>query len=242
MGDKRSVLITGSLRGIGRACAVKLSSIGYKVVLGYRGDENRALAFKREIEEAGGDADIIRLDVSDRVGAMRSIEEYLSSNPVFYGVVLNAGIARDNVFPLLEDDDWDDVMRTDLDGFYNVLKPLFLPMRRKKEGRIVVLSSLSGVIGNRGQVNYSAAKAGLIGAAKALSLELAGKNITVNAIAPGLIETEMTENLPKDELKKMIPLGRFGKAEEVASLVAFLLSDDAGYITRQVISINGGLS
>ena len=166
----------------------------------------------------------------------------MEANGAYFGVVLNAGIARDGVFPMLSDDDWDSVLHTNLDGLYNVLKPIVMPMiRRRKPGRIVTLSSVSGIAGNRGQVNYSASKAGIIGATKALALELASRRITVNCVAPGPIETDMTADLPVEEVKKMIPAGRMGTPEEVAATVAFLFSDGAAYITRQVIAVNGGL-
>jgi 3-oxoacyl-[acyl-carrier protein] reductase len=169
---------------------------------------------------------------------LNDIEEY----GCYYGVVCNAGISADNAFPALTSDEWDSVINTNLDGFFNVLQPVTMPMvRRKSPGRIVTLSSVSGLVGNRGQVNYSAAKAGIIGATKALAIELAKRDITVNCVAPGLIDTEMVESLPLDEIKKMIPLRRVGRPEEVAATVAFLMSDDAAYITRQVISVNGGL-
>ena len=155
--------------------------------------------------------------------------------------MLNAGICRDNVFVAMDDSDWDDVIHTNLDGFYNVLKPVLMPMCKKRKGRIVVLSSVSGVMGNRGQVNYSASKAGLIGAVKALALELASRNITVNAVAPGVIETDMIQGLPVDEIKNMIPMKRLGKPDDIAAAVSFLISENAGYITRQVLSVNGGL-
>lgn len=240
--SERSVLVTGSLRGIGRAIAVRLGHEGYHVVLNYRsGREDAASALKAEIEEAGGSADIICFDISDREGAREALEGYLASKPMFWGIVLNAGICSDNVFAAMDGNQWDSVMHTNLDGFFNVLNPVILPLCRKRQGRIVVISSVSGIIGNRGQVNYSASKAGLIGAVKALAAEVASRNITVNAVAPGIIETDMIEGLPVEEMLKVIPMNRFGKADDVAALVSFLLSDDAGYITRQVISVNGGM-
>ena len=169
----------------------------------------------------------------------RDIEEF----GAYYGVVCNAGITRDNAFPMLSGDDWDAVLRTNLDGFYNVIQPLIMPMiRRKKPGRIVAISSIAGIVGNRGQVNYSAAKAGIIGAVKALALELAKRKITVNCVAPGLIETDMTEGLPVEEISRLIPMQRLGKPEDVAAAVGFLFSTEASYITGQVISVNGGLA
>ena len=170
------------------------------------------------------------------------ISKDIENNGVYYGVVLNAGIARDNVFPILEEDEWDEVLDTNLGGFYNVLKPVVMPMiENRVKGRIVTLSSISGLAGNRGQVNYSASKAGIIGATKALSLELAKRGITVNCVAPGIIDTDMLQDLPVDEVKKAIPMKRLGKPEEVASLINYLVSEDASYITGQVISVNGGL-
>lgn len=166
----------------------------------------------------------------------------MAEHGAYYGVVCNAGIARDNAFPAMEEGDWDDVIHTNLDAFYNVLHPVIMPMvRRRKPGRIVTLSSVSGIMGNRGQVNYSAAKAGIIGATKALAVELASRNITVNCVAPGLINTEMMDEAPVEEALKIIPMRRAGEAAEVAALVSFLVSDEAGYITRQVISVNGGM-
>ena len=237
----KSVLVTGALRGIGRAVSLRLAAEGYRVVLNYRGDgEDRANELKSEIERLGGAAGIIKFDVADKDECSRALGEYLKSNQVFWGIVLNAGICRDGLFPVMSQADWTSVVDTNLNGFYNVLRPVVMPMCKKREGRIVVISSVSGLIGNKGQVNYSASKAGLIVAAKALALEVASRSITVNAIAPGVIETDMTESLDKT-IADMIPLKRFGKSEEVAALTAFLLSEEAGYITREVISINGGL-
>jgi 3-oxoacyl-[acyl-carrier protein] reductase len=219
------ILVTGANRGIGQAIAVGLARAGYDLVLHCRRD---AEATRAQVEALGRQARVLRFDVADREQTR--------------GVVCNAGIARDGAFPALSGEDWDGVLRTNLDGFYNVLHPLIMPMiRTRKPGRIVTLASVSGLMGNRGQVNYSAAKAGIIGATKALAVELATRRITVNCVAPGLIRTDMIEGVPLDEALKLVPAGRVGEPEEVAALVAFLMSDAAGYITRQVISVNGGM-
>ena len=224
----KRVLVTGSSRGIGKAIADLLKEQGYRVVT-------------HSLRSPGTD---LQFDIADRAAAKAALERDIAESGPYYAVVLNAGVNRDNPFPALEDEDWDRVIDTDLTGFYNVLKPCLMPMIQARiRGRIVALSSVSGVAGNRGQVNYSAAKAGLIGAVKALAVEMAKRGITVNAIAPGVIETEMIASMAEfqDEVKKAIPMRRFGKPEEVASLVGYLLSDGAAYITRQVISVNGGL-
>lgn len=240
--DKKSVLVTGALRGIGRAIAVDLAHNGYKVVLNYRaGREDDAALLKQQIVAEGGEADLICFDISQREECEKALTGYIEENGMFWGIILNAGICRDNVFPAMDGSDWDAVLHTNLDGFFNVVHPLILPLCRKRKGRIVAISSVSGVMGNRGQVNYSASKAGIIGAVKALAMEVASRGITVNAVAPGIIETDMIEGLPLDEMTKMVPLHRLGKPEEVAAAVRFLISDEAGYITRQVISVNGGL-
>lgn len=240
--DTKMVLVTGALRGIGRACCLRLARDGYKVVINYRGENGeKADELRAEIERDGGSASLIKFDIADRDECRTALESYTESHGAFWGIVLNAGICRDNVFVAMDDSDWDDVIHTNLDGFYNVLKPVLMPMCKKRKGRIVVLSSVSGVMGNRGQVNYSASKAGLIGAVKALALELASRNITVNAVAPGVIETDMIQGLPVDEIKNMIPMKRLGKPDDIAAAVSFLISENAGYITRQVLSVNGGL-
>lgn len=238
----KQVLITGSSRGIGRACALYLAQNGFDIVLHCNKNAKMAQELKEEIIALGQNARVLQFDISNREECKKVITADIEENGIYYGIVLNAGIAKDNVFPMLEDDEWDSVLNTNLGGFYNVLKPVIMPMISQRiKGRIVTMSSVSGLCGNRGQVNYSASKAGIIGATKALALELAKRGICVNCIAPGVIETDMTSELPIDEVKKMIPMKRFGKAKEVASLVNYLMSEDAGYITGQVISINGGL-
>jgi 3-oxoacyl-[acyl-carrier protein] reductase len=238
----RTILVTGASKGIGRAIALRLARDGFTVVVHYRGDRAGAEATLSALQEAKGTGRILGFDIADRGECRERLATDVAEHGVYYGVVLNAGIARDNAFPALEDEEWDSVIDTDLGGFYNVLRPLVMPMvSARRGGRIVTLSSLSGLTGNRGQVNYSAAKAGIIGASKALAVELAKRQITVNCVAPGLVETQMTEGLPLDEIVKTIPMRRLGRAEEVAAVVSFLCSDEASYVTRQVISVNGGL-
>ncbi|KGT46110.1 MULTISPECIES: 3-ketoacyl-ACP reductase FabG2 [Acinetobacter] len=239
---RRRILVTGSSRGIGKAIALELAKAGFDVTVHARSRQQEAEQVAQEIQALGQVSHVLMFDVNDRAQIAAILEQDVAEHGAFYGVVLNAGLTRDGAFPALTDDDWDDVVSTSLNGFYNVLKPLMMPMIRLKQGgRIVTLSSVSGVMGNRGQVNYSAAKAGLIGATKALALELAKRKITVNCVAPGLIETEMVTEEVKEHALKMIPMQRMGQVEEVAKVVKFLCSDDASYITRQVISVNGGL-
>ncbi|AUM67909.1 3-oxoacyl-ACP reductase FabG [Pseudomonas fluorescens] len=238
-----SVLVTGSSRGIGRAIALRLAQAGHDIVLHCRSGRTEAEAVQADIQALGRQARVLQFDVSDRAACKAILEADVETHGAYYGVVLNAGLTRDGAFPALSEDDWDVVMRTNLDGFYNVLHPVMMPMiRRRAAGRIVCITSVSGLIGNRGQVNYSASKAGLIGAAKALAIELGKRKITVNCVAPGLIDTAMLdENVPVEELMKMIPAQRMGTAQEVAGAVNFLMSAEAGYITRQVLAVNGGL-
>ena len=238
----KQVLITGSSRGIGKAIALYLAEQGYDLVLHYNKNKKAAEETLEEVKTFGVNARIICFDISNRNQTSKALIKDIEKNGAYYGVVCNAGINADNPFPILEDEQWDSVLRTNLDGFYNVLKPVVMPMiEARVHGRIVTISSISGVIGNRGQVNYSAAKAGIIGATKALAIELAKHKITVNCVAPGIIETDMTKDLPIEEIKKIIPVRRMGQPKEVASLVAYLMSEDASYITRQVISVNGGM-
>lgn len=233
----KRVLITGSSRGIGKETALYLAKNGFDIDVHYAHNKAKAEETANEIKALGRNAEILNFDIKNREECAAVLADRL-----YYGVVLNAGIAKDNVFPILEGNEWDDVIDTNLTGFYNVLKPLVMPMISNRiKGRIITLSSVSGLCGNRGQVNYSASKAGIIGATKALSLELAKRGITVNCIAPGVIETDMIKDVPVDEVKKLIPMRRFGQAREVVSLVNYLMSEDASYITGQVISVNGGM-
>jgi len=241
--NQKTVLVTGSSRGIGKAIALRLARDGFAVVVHCRDRRAEADAVAAQIVADGGAARVLQFDIGQRDATAAELLADIDSHGCYYGVVANAGVARDTAFPAMTGEEWDIVLGTNLDGFFNVLNPLVMPMvQRRKPGRIVTMASVSGLIGNRGQVNYSAAKAGIIGATKALALELAKRDITVNCVAPGLIDTEMLDGVPIDEALKMVPARRVGRPEEVAAAVSYLMSDDAGYVTRQVLSVNGGLA
>jgi 3-oxoacyl-[acyl-carrier protein] reductase len=243
MNLNKTVLITGANKGIGCAIAQRLAKDGYNLVLHCRSNIDQLKQVAKDIESiAAIKIQLLQFDISNRAQSKEILDAYIEANGAPYGVICNAGIAADNAFPAMLGNEWDEVLDTNLGSFYNVLHPLVMPMvSARKPGRIVTMSSVSGIAGNRGQVNYSASKAGIIGATKALAVELAKRKITVNCVAPGLIETEMVSEEVLDAALKMIPAQRAGKPEEVAATVAFLLSDDAAYITRQVISVNGGM-
>jgi 3-oxoacyl-[acyl-carrier protein] reductase len=235
----KTILVTGASKGIGRAIAEKLSADGFTIALHYGRDRTGAEA---SLAAIGGRGRLLTFDVKDRDQAKAVLEADIADNGAYWGLVLNAGIARDAAFPAMTDEEWDDVLETDLGGFYNVVRPTVMPMVSARQGgRIVTIASVSGIAGNRGQVNYSAAKAGVIGATKALAIELAKRNITVNCVAPGIIETQMVESLPMEEVLKMVPMRRAGRPAEVAAAVSYLCSEGAAYVTRQVLSVNGGM-
>jgi len=239
----KTVLVTGSSRGIGKAIALRLARDGYALAVHCRSRREEADSVAAEIAALGGKARVLQFDIADREATGAALLADIEAHGCYYGVVANAGVARDTAFPAMSGEEWDVVLGTNLDGFFNVLNPLVMPMvQRRKPGRIVTMASVSGLIGNRGQVNYSAAKAGIIGATKALALELAKRSITVNCVAPGLIETEMLDEVPLEEALKLVPARRVGRPEEVAAAVSYLMSEDAGYVTRQVLSVNGGLA
>ncbi len=239
------VLVTGSSRGIGKAVALRLAKDGFAVVAHAVRNAAAAQETAAECAKLSGQPEqkALVFDLADRAAVAAALEADMAANGPYFGVVANAGVNADAPFPILEGDAWDKVIDTDLTGLYNLLKPVVMPMVSNRiRGRIVALSSVSGIAGNRGQVNYSAAKAGVIGAVKALAVELAKRGITVNAVAPGVIETEMAASIEEPELvRRAIPMRRFGTPEEVAGVVAFLFRDEAAYVTRQVISVNGGL-
>ncbi|MCF0242621.1 MAG: 3-oxoacyl-ACP reductase FabG [Treponema sp.] len=243
----KRVLVTGASGGIGRAIAVEAAKAGYYVICHYNGSEAKAQETLAQVKACGSDGEIIQFNVADRDDCKAKLSEIVAKYGALWGIVNNAGVTRDNTFVALSGEDWDKVIHTNLDSFYNVLNPLLMPMvsrKNKRGGRIITVSSVSGVDGNRGQTNYSASKAGIIGATKALAVELAGRGITCNVIAPGVIETDMTKAIRPDVyeiIMQSIPMGRAGKPEEIGALAAFLLSDGAAYITRQCIECDGGM-
>ncbi|SFS75601.1 3-oxoacyl-[acyl-carrier protein] reductase [Succinivibrio dextrinosolvens] len=244
MENIRRVLVTGAGRGIGKAIAEQLGKDGFEVILHYRNSADGVNEAINNIKQNQGKAYSLKFDVCDRESTRSILEEDIEKNGPYYGIVCNAGITSDAAFPMMSSEDWDSVIDTNLTGFFNVVHPCIMPMiAAHKGGRVIAISSVSGIIGNRGQVNYSASKAGLIGAVKALAVEVGKRGITVNAIAPGLIETDMAQldETVKKEILKLIPLKRMGQVQEVASLASYLMSDNASYITRQVISIDGGM-
>jgi len=239
----RVALVTGASRGIGAAIARELAAAGCRILLNYRSDERGAAEVKDSIVAAGGEATLLRFDVADAAETAAALAPWSGDGDAVIDVVVNnAGVVKDAPFPTLAQGDWERVTRTSLDGFFNVTRPLVMPLVRRRWGRIITISSLAGLVGNRGQVAYSAAKAGLIGATRSLAKEVAKRNVTVNAVAPGLIDTDMIKQIPVDDLSKLIPMRRLGLPSEVAKLVRFLASDDAAYITGQVITIDGGLA
>ena len=240
--SEQHILVTGASSGIGRAIAVRLAADGFTVVVHYATNKAGAMATKKQVQAVKGLCRMVAFDVADEAASRSVIEQDIDEHGAYYGVVCNAGATEDAAFPMLSSKDWHKVLDVNLNAFYNVIHPIVMPMiGRRQPGRIITMASVSAIMGNRGQVNYSAAKAGIIGATKALAIELAKRKITVNCIAPGLIESAMTKGLKTEELLKSVPARRMGRPEEVAALVAFLCSPDAAYITRQVISINGGM-
>lgn len=241
MNDKKTAIITGASRGIGRATAIELAKTGYFVIINFKSNEAAAQETLNLVRSTGGDGEISQFDVADNTQTKDAVKTIIEHHKNIQVLVNNAGITADGLFMLLGEDEWDSVINTSLKGFYNMTKPVLREMVRKKRGSIVSVSSLSALMPNRGQANYAAAKAGIIAASRALSTEVARFGIRVNLVAPGLIETDMIKEAPVEQIKQIIPMARLGKPEEVANVIRFLCSDDASYITGQVIGINGGI-
>ncbi len=239
--NKQTALVIGGSRGIGRAIALRLAQSDFNIVITYRNNTNAAMQTRNEIEKKGVNCELMQFDITDREECKKQLNSRFEENPPD-AVIYNAGISADNLLVWMTDNEWDSVIKTNLDGFYNTIKPLVFPMIAAKKGRIIIITSTSGQIGQAGQVNYSASKAGLIGATKALAREVGRKGIFVNAVAPGVIETDMTKDLPKDRVLPLIPLKKYGKPEDVAAVVNFLCSEENMYIHGQIIGVNGGLA
>ncbi|MFP4176059.1 MAG: 3-oxoacyl-ACP reductase FabG [Planctomycetota bacterium] len=238
---RRTALVVGGSRGIGRACALRLADSGFDIWLTYHSNHEAAEEVRAAIEEKGRNCECMAFDIADHAAVEAALQERVEQNPP-YAVVLNAGVSQDNMMVWMTREEWDKVIHTDLDGFYNVINNVLFSMLARREGRIVAISSVSGEIGQAGQANYAAAKAGIAGAAKSLAREVGKRNIYVNVVAPGVIETDMTSHLPREEVVRLIPVDRFGTPEEVAALVDFLCSEEHMYIHGQVIGVNGGLA
>lgn len=241
MDEKKIAIVTGASRGIGRATAVELAKTGYFVIINYKSNEAAARETLSLVQAVGGEGEIFKFDVADNAQAKDAVKTIVERYKNIHVLVNNAGITADGLFMLLGEDEWDSVINTSLKGFYNMTKPVLREMVRKKRGSIISVSSLSALMPNRGQSNYSAAKAGIIAASRSLATEVARFGIRVNLVAPGLIETDMIKDAPVEQIKQMVPMARLGKPEEVANVIRFLCSDDASYITGQVIGINGGI-
>ncbi|MCC6463939.1 MAG: 3-oxoacyl-ACP reductase FabG [Planctomycetes bacterium] len=237
----RIALVTGASRGIGRAIALRLARNGYRVWANYAASRQAADDLCAEIARQGGSALALGFNVGDSAAVKAALDPLVEAEGAPDVVVLNAGITKDGLFAMMSDDEWQSVINTNLGGFFNVTRAVIRPMLRRRSGRVIAVSSVSGQAGNPGQVNYSASKAGLIGACKALAKEVASRKITVNVVAPGFIDTDMVKDLPKADLEKLIPAGRFGTSDEVAAAVSFLAGDEAAYITGQVLGVNGGM-